>query len=386
MKGKRFRVMIMGPLPPPYGGLPSIISLLKEAEFEDTSIQIVETTLKNPDRSSRLLSGRILFGGRMLSRLVASLIKHRPGAMVCFSSAYTSFWEKATWAEVARLFGVRTAVVMVDGNFVAFEQRLGKFRRRIMNVILRRYEVVGVQSEGWLRYYRKLCPLGRYSIVTGGVDPKIFAPSTRASLNGETTQVLYVGWMIKEKGVYDLLEAAALIKNEGLKFQIRLIGPLFDQEPQLRKVVAAANLEDCVNIVGTVSKEGGVAAEYQAADLFVLPSYAEGFPNSILEAMAAGLPVVATAVGAVPEIVDDEITGLLVPPGDPAKLAAALSMLIKDSSSRQKMSQAARRKVLTNYTLDHSVASYQRLFGRLHREDYATVKQNRPEGAGASGH
>jgi len=360
----------MGPLPPPYGGIATIVGLLSGAAFKDQSTLVIQTTLRNRSGSTRLLHAV-----RTLWKLLGALMRQRPDALLCFSSAYSSFWEKAVWAEAARIFAVKTAVVMVDGQFPSFEQGLGKVRRRVVKFVLGRFKVVGVQSEGWLNYYRGLCQQGRYSVISGGVPHDIFAPLSRARQKNDPVRILYVGWMIKEKGIYDLLQAAEEIKNCGLRFEMRFVGPLFTEEPKLRMAIALANLDDCVNIVGPVAETSGLIGEYRGADLFVLPCGTEGFPNSILEAMAVGLPVVATTGGAVPEIVDNEITGLLVPPGDPERLSAAMAVLIKDSALRQRMGTAGRAKVLAEYTLDHALATYQELFTRL-RSDSSHMEQS----------
>lgn len=353
--------MVLGPLPPPYGGIATIVQLIRRGNYDGASVNVVETTLKNVKAA-----GRLFAAVRVFVRLVVFLVKYRPTDMLCFSGAFGSFWEKGFWGEVARSFGVRTAVVMVDGNFPRFERGLGKFRRRLMSSLLRRFQIVGVQSEGWLRYYRELCPAGSYTIVLGGVDANIFAPPVAPHVATDRARIVYVGWMIEDKGIYELIAAAGQLKAEQLNFRIRLIGQLFDQEFRLRQAIASNNVDDCVEVVGPVADLEGLIGEYQAADLFVLPSYAEGFPNTLLEAMAVGLPVVATNIGGIPEIVDDGVTGSLVASRDAQALATAISSILKDSSVRASMGHAARRKVLRQFTLDQALASYHELFRRMH--------------------
>jgi glycosyltransferase involved in cell wall biosynthesis len=124
-------------------------------------------------------------------------------------------------------------------------------------------------------------------------------------------------------------------------------------------------MEDAVEIVGTISHRGALIDEYRAADVFVLPSYAEGFPNSVLEAMSVGLPVIATSVGGVPEIVQNGVTGIVVPPRSSDALAEAIKRLIGDEAARKAMGAAAREKILAHHTFNHSIATYRRIFQLL---------------------
>jgi glycosyltransferase involved in cell wall biosynthesis len=334
------------------------VDLLGRASFDDFSILVVETTLRSSGSISRLIMAL-----RMVVRVIGSLLKYRPSAVLCFAGAFGSFWEKTFWADLGRLFGARIGVVMVDGNFPRFEKSLKGWRRRMLGRRLRRFQLVGVQSHGWLDYYRGICPEGAYATVIGGVDSDIFSPTNKSPT--ATPLIIYVGWMIEEKGIYELIAAAGKLSAQGEKFRIKLIGPVFDQGPRLQKAIADQELDSTLEIVGTVAHRDALIEEYQAADLFVLPSYAEGFPNAILEAMSVGLPVVATNVGGVPEIVDDGVTGIIVPVRDSDALSAAIGRLLRHEPERQAMGAAARRKILTNYTIDHVIASYQQMFQAL---------------------
>jgi glycosyltransferase involved in cell wall biosynthesis len=105
-----------------------------------------------------------------------------------------------------------------------------------------------------------------------------------------------------------------------------------------------------------------------ALDLFVLPSLWEGMPNAVLEAMAAGLPVVATAVGGTPEVVMDGVTGLLVPPQDPSALAQAIERLLRDPDLRRTMGRAGRRRVEQHFDVRETVRQVEDLYETLLRE------------------
>jgi glycosyltransferase involved in cell wall biosynthesis len=355
-------ILIAGPLPPPYGGVASIVALLTNESFGEARIHLVETTIRTNRPFARM--GR---GVGTFLRLLTALLRYRPDGLLCFCGAYGSFWEKGMWAALARLLNVPAAVVMVDGNFPAFEKRLGSVRRWAMRLILRTWSRICVQSKAWQTYYQSLAGHDRFSIIVGGVNQATFAPAGRSGLSAAADKltILYVGWLIEEKGIYDLLEAAALLKQTGVRFQLRFIGPLFDQEPRLRQALADADLKNEVALVGPLAQAEALVAEYQSANVFVLPSHAEGFPNVVLESMACGLPVIATSVGGVPEIIDSGRNGILVMPKDIPQLASALTELITDAEARLRLGEAARAAVLDRFTINHSLASYMNVFRQL---------------------
>ncbi len=105
----------------------------------------------------------------------------------------------------------------------------------------------------------------------------------------------------------------------------------------------------------------------EKADIFVLPSHAEGLPIALLEAMGGGIPAVVTAVGAMPTVIDDGVQGKVVPPGDVDALSAALTALVNDPALRQTMGEAARTRCLADYGVERSAENYLRLYAEIVR-------------------
>jgi len=169
----------------------------------------------------------------------------------------------------------------------------------------------------------------------------LFAASTPLPHNAPT--ILCVARMYPRKRIGDLLEAAALLRARIPGVRVRIVGT----GPEWERVVrlhAALRLGETVSLLGDVSRER-LAAEYVSADLFCLPSVQESLGIVFLEAMAARLAVVACRAAAMPEVVEDGVTGLLAPPRDPAGLAAALETLCADPGRARAMGEAGRRAV-----------------------------------------
>jgi phosphatidyl-myo-inositol dimannoside synthase len=155
--------------------------------------------------------------------------------------------------------------------------------------------------------------------------------------------VLTVARLYPRKRMEDLLEAAALLKRRIADVQFRIVGE-GPEEPRLRAAHARLGLGDTTIFLGHVTRDA-LALEYSRARCFCLPTVQEGFGLVFAEAMAAGLPVVACRAAAVPELVRDGETGLLVPPRTPAALAAALERMLGDDGLRKEMGMAGRTRV-----------------------------------------
>jgi glycosyltransferase involved in cell wall biosynthesis len=123
----------------------------------------------------------------------------------------------------------------------------------------------------------------------------------------------------------------------------------------------------CIDLMGAVPPED-MPAVYAEADIFCLPSWWEAMPLSLLEAMAAGLPVVASAVGDVPRAVDDEVSGMLVPPRDPTRLAAALVCLLLDPQMRERQGRAGRERAEREFSVERTIDALDTVYSSLCKE------------------
>lgn len=155
--------------------------------------------------------------------------------------------------------------------------------------------------------------------------------------------VLAVARMYPRKRLEDLLEAAARLRARIPALRVRIVGE-GPQSAALRRRARALGLEGTVTFLGEVPRQT-LAVEYVGADVFCLPTVQEGFGLVFAEAMAAGLPVVACRAAAVPEIVEDRRTGLLVPPRSPDELTMAMETLLTDPRLRAELGEAGRRRV-----------------------------------------
>jgi len=202
----------------------------------------------------------------------------------------------------------------------------------------------------------------RVAVVRNGVDAERFASARPADLGVPPggLAVGYLGSFEPRKGVPDLLEAWARVAPAAPRAHLLLVGR-GSQEAALRERMAGLPR---ARIVGYRSD---VPEVMRALDLLVLPSYVEGAPNVVLEAMAAGLPAVATAVSGTPELVVDGVTGRLGPSGDPDALAEALAALLADPGLRARMGAAGAARVRSDFTVSGMIEAYENLLLRAAR-------------------
>lgn len=191
------------------------------------------------------------------------------------------------------------------------------------------------------------------------------AATLRERLNIAASErvVLAIGRLSQEKGHKDLLAAFARLVKQDAALPVRLVivgeGP---EDRRLAEASAAAGLADRVIFAGQVAN---VREYYAMADVLVLPSHSEGSPNVLLEAMAAGVPVVATAVGGVPEIVTPEETALLVKARDTEALAQAMKRLLNDRGLAEQLAERARLQVTARHTPTARLRSLLELYAEL---------------------
>lgn len=203
----------------------------------------------------------------------------------------------------------------------------------------------------------------RYSdkvvVVRCGVDPCVFRPDDREPASRRAFSMLCVGRFEEVKGHRYLLEACRLLADEGIEFRCRFVGD-GPTRHDVQRVASSLGLGGSVVMEGRRTR-AEVVERLLAADVLVAPSVPtktgsrEGIPVVLMEAMSTALPVVASDLSGIPELVRHEQNGLLVPPGDPTALAAALRRLSQDRALRIRLGRAARQTILREYDLRRNV-------------------------------
>lgn len=241
------------------------------------------------------------------------------------------------------------------------------FKTLVSKLVLRSADVVIALTNDMRRKISKIYG-GDVYIIPNGIELERFAnlskQNSRDKLNiaEDDKVVIFVGRFRPEKDVTCLIKAMEIMVERNPKMKLFVIGE-GEEEEQLKELTKKLNLDWHVNFVGQVAYRK--VPEYMAAaDVFVLPSLSEGFPLVMPEAMACGLPIVATKVGGVPEIITDGENGLLVEPKNPQQIAEKVLLLLGDDELRQKISKSNKDKV-KNYSWENVIQRLEELYQSL---------------------
>lgn len=207
------------------------------------------------------------------------------------------------------------------------------------------------------------------TVIHTGVDPPGRIDVHRAAelrrnwqVGDDQSLILTVARLSREKGIDTLIDAAAILHRQRPHARVVVVGDGVDRT-SLDARVRSRGLTGVVRLVGFLDDIWPALA---AADVFCLPSRSEGMPNALLEAMAVGRPVVATSVGGIPEAIEDERNGLLVPPAKPHLLSAALTRLIDNKQDAVRFAEAARQTIEQKFLASAAAARYANLYDTLH--------------------
>jgi glycosyltransferase involved in cell wall biosynthesis len=198
-------------------------------------------------------------------------------------------------------------------------------------------------------------PAHKVAIIANGLDLARFSQRTLSSL---PRKVVVVANLRPEKAHTVLIDATPTILQRFPDATFHIVG----DGPERTALMAHAHARGVLNSYSFVGHQDDVRSRLAASDLFVLPSRSEAFPNAVLEAMAAGLPIVASAVGGILELIEDDRTGLLVRPDDPAALADRICRLMSVPGLASRLGAAARAEAHANYSFDRMIAAFESLY------------------------
>lgn len=352
-------ILMSGPLPPPPGGMASVLAMLAESSLAGrVRLDLFDTAKRTPEGRS---AWRGWVARASLMRRWWRQLGELPAAIAhIHTCSGLTFFLDGLLATLARARGVRVILHVHGARFDAFLDTLDPLRRRWAQQIARRADRVVVLSEEWRQRLQTRLPGARLTIIENGVPLPL--PVSRQYESGPVRGI-FLGSIGRRKGVPQLIEALAQAADG---ISLRLAGD--EDYPGDRSAMQALAQQHGVTgrleFVGAVS---GTAKEafLREADFFVLPSLAEGLPISLLEAMASGLPVIATTVGAVPAVIEHMRNGLLVAPGAVVELRQAMERLAADPALRSRLGTAGRETCIARYGVDRMADACAALYAEL---------------------
>ncbi|MBC7797214.1 MAG: glycosyltransferase family 4 protein [Pyrinomonadaceae bacterium] len=328
------------------GGISTLINeMLQSSVTENFEINYIASQAEDFGRF-----GKLMLALRAVFSFVFNVLRNNPALVYVHLGSNASLYRESLFIILAKVFGKKIVGHFHAGDveeYLVSQSRIG--RRFIASAMSLSDALIAVSQESAGKL-RKIASRNKISVVANALNTKAFPFSPRrfAEREGANIKLLFVGAMGKLKGEIDLANAVKILRVNHSNLKITFLG--FGGE-KLKNYCEKIGIVDAVEFIGAVSLEKRIEF-FEKADIFVLPTYAEAMPMSVIEAMAAALPCVTTDVGGIPELIDDGENGFLIEPSNVKKLAERISFLIENPQTRIEFAAKAQDKVRRNFGLD----------------------------------
>lgn len=366
------RILLLSPLPPPVGGIASwTLNILEYYSTEKkiaSDIEIIHqnTALKSRDVTeinlfSRIFSG-VKDGLRNFFIFLYYLIKYKPDVVHLTSSGSFGLFKDVLFSNVVKLLGIPIVIHFRFGRIPELCLKKNWEWKLLKKVIDLSSSVIVLDIESYSTLSNNhfnnmhLVP----NPISLMVQKKMEQLIDKNKLNKNFFNIVFVGHIIKNKGIFELVEAFCHLNNVD---ELIIIGP-FEKEIKEQLINLSGSKSKKLRFTGALEKHQ-VLVEMERAKLLVLPSYTEGFPNVIIEAMAMRCPVIATNVGAIPNMLNNgsnQPAGLVIEPKNVEALIHAINFMVSRSDQAEIFTCNAFLKVKSEYTLEKVCDQYENIW------------------------
>lgn len=366
-----YKVLLVSPFPPPFGGIASYSDNLYEGIVKKGIFVRKYNTAKyekfrfhNPDRKRnylRVLDPRnfIFFGAVVFDWVLFAfeIIRFRPDIVHVHTSSFWGWWRSIIYISVARIFGKKTLLHIHNAIDRFYFQESGKTARFFIRASLKIAHRHIALSDGIKDLVSKLTSKPVTSIYNG-VHCRVFENDKQYS---SPLSVLFVGFVGSQKGVPDLLRAVRLSGLRAHEIRLTVVGA--GDTAEMKGLAAELGLDGQVVFTGRVGEDEKISF-FKSHHVLALPSYGEGQPISILEGMAAGMAILSTSVGSIPEIVKNGENGFLVRPGEIEGLSRAMIKLT-DEVFLEKIGYANKKIAQEKFNFSRVIADNILVYGKI---------------------
>lgn len=330
-------------------------SLLESDLKDDFEFLLIDSTLDSIRvRSAFYRLHRIV--PRVL-KCVNALVFSRVDAALLFTSAGMSFVEKGSVGLLAKALGKKVILCPRAGPIIDDVAR-SRLYRAYVRAVVRSCDAVVCQSDYWRGFFSSVAPGGdgdRFVVIENWLPESYFGDDEQRTCPramDRPLRLLYLSRIEREKGIYDLLEAMLLLQREGARVEAKIYGDGSELE-DVKRFISERGLRN-TEYVGWLSSADKKAV-ISSFDLCVFPSHSEGFPNALLEVMALGVPVVASRVGSVNDLIEHGSNGLLVDVECPGQIAQAVSTVLREPALLGRFARRSAERVRRINRLDLAV-------------------------------
>jgi len=362
------KVLLIGPTPPPMGGIARYCDDIMNSHLKEKfSILFHDITIPfsyRPKSYTKKTNSNILFRdglSNVIKQVVFSLknfrefnsklVSNKISIVHIISCTGLGFWRNAFFVIISKRKKIKVLWHIV-GEIDVFYNNGNLLKKYFITNVLNKSDVIVVQSEGLKVVTQKMTSSNVISIYNG-VNTDDFKNSKGYSCsNKQKVHFVTLGVLGKRKGYFDLISIATQLKKDKINhIKFYFIGG--GQVDMFRSLIISKGLEKYINVVGQVSDEDKIRILHDS-DVFVLPTYAEGQPIALLEGLSAGLPIISTTVGSIPEVIKEK-NGMLIEPGDINSLKEHILKFSISKEMRRKMGTLNMIEANEKYSLERVI-------------------------------
>lgn len=344
------KVCMVVPNPKVRGGIASVINGYRGSALEKRHEVIYVESYRDGNKGQKLikaLSGYVQF--------IVQLLKSRPDLVHIHSSFGPSFYRKMPFIYLGCLFGIPVVNHIHGAEFDSFYENASGMKRRLIRKVYRKCSRFIVLSDEWKALIGQIVPADRIDVLENYcILPRPFSMQEK-----KKGQILFLGEIGERKGCFLMPDILERIKRSHP--DVRLVMAGTGQVRQVKEAFAGKGLSDFVVFPGWVGTEKKQEL-LKESDIFLFPTYYEGMPMVVLEAMSYGLGIVTTSVGGIPRLITPGLTGYLENPGDIEKLAADTVNLLQDGLLCRQLGEQARERAEKYYSLDIHIQNLEKIY------------------------
>lgn len=362
-KNKKLKILFVSPLPPPAGGIATWTEQLIEILKNEHAIEfdIVDTAVRWRTQTDRNILKRILGGSfqsfMILSKTIIKLFVFNPTAIHICSSFDMSFPRDFIILLISKIFRKKSFIHFRMGKIPEIVEKRGVFSK-LLEITIKMSDTAIVLDEKSMESLQKIGMKNVVKIpnfISMESVNKVVVSEKTEYFDKNSTHFLFVGHIVPTKGIRELFEGLANLKRNDLK--LHLVGPI---EESFKNELDQYNLGEKVIFHGKMEKSG-VISTMKDCDAFIFPTYTEGFPNVIMEAMACNLPIISTDVGAIPEMLNFDTEtpcGYKIEKESSKSIAEAINCFLENRSKFKTLAERAKNKVAEQYSAGVVIEKY----------------------------
>ena len=379
MRLKKRKILQVGPLPPTVGGITVVMNTILSSSLNDKYRVIPFTTSRPTIEIIKNINDYNIVFHMGLSNLVKSLlitinhifffplilIMKKPDIVHIHTSDYWMFWESLIYVSISKIFKKKIILHVHAHSFNVFYEAGGDVQKKIIDITLLKSDRVIVLSKLQKEFFKSFIPYEKLMVVSNVVDLEMIDGYMKKDINkGDEIKILFIGGTeAKRKGIYDVVKAIPIVVDK-FKGKIMFVFLGRCEVEKLQNMCKKNNVFEFVKFLGFVEEQEKYEV-LRSSHIFVLPSYAEGLPIAILEAMYVGLPIISTRVGSIPEVIKDDYNGYLISPGDYYSLAERIVDLSSDEMLRERLGDINRDTILKDFNIASFVEELDNIYNSL---------------------